>query len=514
MFLDVEPLLTSVVEGYNVCIMAYGQTGSGKTHTMVGNLKAEGELGISPRVMQQLLQYQTGGGNKYAHGGEPLSISMSMVEIYNDKIYDLLAPSVSVLDIRLNHDKEVYLPGLKEVQVDSLATYMQWFKKGSSGRVTNSTGLNADSSRSHLVIMIDVVSASRRGRVTLVDLAGSERVHKSLVSGAVLKETQFINKSLSSLIDVLEALREKSKHVPFRNSPLTFLLQDSLKGNSRTTMIFNVHSSDMHYEETASTLALAAKVTGIKIAARPRLNLQVNKLADEAIKRLEKELAEAHSRNSWLERELSQLHADYKVLSTKQAALLRMGLKVSSPMKSSKSNTNSKEKVEDQDNVIHEAWEGGDVSSIHEDDNSSITHLPETRASSAPKLPARSESPLAASQLHKHRLSSNGEEVRTSLSKSTPQAGSKRLSGTRASLGSAPKAATTGASLFSPKATPPAKKGRKSEDNIRPVVEVAESAERSQTPGRKQELRSQQALLEHQARMNRSRNTYKSPFAK
>ena len=183
------------------------------------------------------------------------TMSIGMLEIYNDEIYDLLgstgasmqekkdgamrAGGKASLEIRRNQNGRIEVPNLTKEKVTGIKEVMALLKRGNSNRATATTDLNEHSSRSHMVLSVDVVSglgetSNNAGTLYLVDLAGSERVRKSNVEGDNLKEAGFINKSLSALGNVMEALDRKASHIPYRDSKLTYLLQNSLGGNSRT----------------------------------------------------------------------------------------------------------------------------------------------------------------------------------------------------------------------------------------------------------------------------------------
>lgn len=250
-------------------------------------------------------------------------IEVSMMEIYNEQVNDLLSPSQgsgSGLEIRQGTDGSVYVPGLRQVPVSSLQDVMEVFGQGSSNRATTTTNLNERSSRSHLILTVTVTTtlgdgAPVRGKLNLVDLAGSEKVSKSGVSGAALKEAQHINKSLAALGDVLEALDQKSKHVPYRNSKLTFLLQDSLSGLSRTMMIVTVCPTEYFLEETLFTLGFATRVRNITVGAARRNT--ASKQLEETLKSLRNELKEAKKAKLYAEESLLEMKKENKRLADK-----------------------------------------------------------------------------------------------------------------------------------------------------------------------------------------------------
>lgn len=247
-------------------------------------------------------------------------VEVSMMEIYNDQVYDLLSGAAEEsLDIRQAGDGTVHVPGLKQVPVFGLEDVLQVFAKGSANRATAATNLNELSSRSHSVLSVDVTTVTNgtpvRAKLFLVDLAGSERAGKSGVTGAQMKETQFINKSLSALGDVMEALDQKAKHVPYRNSKLTYLLQDSLGGNSRTMMIVTVCPTESTIEETMFTLGFASRVRNVSLGvARKNINV---KNFEEALKIAKNEIRDGKKSRLQLEETINDLKKQLKKTSEK-----------------------------------------------------------------------------------------------------------------------------------------------------------------------------------------------------
>ncbi|EYC41088.1 hypothetical protein Y032_0582g284 [Ancylostoma ceylanicum] len=225
-FAKVSPIITSCIDGYNVCLFAYGHTGSGKTYTMEG---PEANPGINQRAIMQLFEAADGRNEDIDY-----EINVSMMEIYNEKIRDLLGSSNSPLAIRLGEDGRLSIPGLREVRVTSVEHVIEVLQEGTKNKAVAATEANVCSSRSHVIVRV-IVSAKNKitgttsvGRLNLVDLAGSERVSQTNATGQLLKEAQAINKSLSELGNVVLALRQNQKHIPFRNCQLTRILEDSL----------------------------------------------------------------------------------------------------------------------------------------------------------------------------------------------------------------------------------------------------------------------------------------------
>jgi hypothetical protein len=236
-------------------------------------------------------------------------LKVGMLEIYNDEIYDLLATSgasvqqkrdeamkaggKSSLEIRRDKDGRVEVPNLTKEDVTSIGEVMHLLKRGNSNRATATTDMNEHSSRSHMVLSVDVesglgTSSMNKGTLYLVDLAGSERVRKSNVEGDNLKEAGFINKSLSALGNVMEALDRRATHIPFRDSKLTSLLQNALGGNSRTMMVVTTCPVDKFFDESVHALQFATRVRRIQVGAAQR-NVSSKNL-EETVKALTAEM--------------------------------------------------------------------------------------------------------------------------------------------------------------------------------------------------------------------------------
>ncbi|XP_043700677.1 kinesin-like protein KIN-14Q isoform X2 [Telopea speciosissima] len=268
-FEETAPLATSVLDGYNVCIFAYGQTGSGKTFTMEGT---EESRGVNYRTLEELFRII-----KDRQGLFQYEISVSVLEVYNEQIRDLLVPgsqagvTVKRLEIRQVAEGIHHVPGVVESHVNNMNEVWEVLQTGSSARAVGSTNANEHSSRSHCIHCVMVKGENlingecTRSKLWLVDLAGSERIAKTDVQGERLKETQNINRSLSALGDVISALATKSSHIPFRNSKLTHLLQDSLGGDSKTLMFVQISPKENDLSETLCSLNFASRVRGIEL---------------------------------------------------------------------------------------------------------------------------------------------------------------------------------------------------------------------------------------------------------
>ena len=271
------PLVESVIEGYNGTIFAYGQTGCGKTHTMMGSYESEESHGIIPRAFNHIF-----GWIDSSEDGKKFLVRWSYLEIYNESILDLLGKdNDKKLDVKEDKDKGIYVRGLTSVIVKSIPEIeKKTMLAGTKNRKVGETAMNKDSSRSHSIFTIYIETAEdwtdgnqrfRAGKLNLVDLAGSERQSKTNATGDRLKEAQKINLSLSALGNVISALVDgKSTHIPYRDSKLTRLLQDSLGGNTKTVMIAAVSPADYNYDETLSTLRYASRAKNIK--NKPKVN--------------------------------------------------------------------------------------------------------------------------------------------------------------------------------------------------------------------------------------------------
>ncbi|KAJ0976327.1 hypothetical protein J5N97_018292 [Dioscorea zingiberensis] len=269
-FSDTQALIRSVLDGYNVCIFAYGQTGSGKTYTMSGpKVLNEHSHGVNYRALNDLFYLSEQRKDAFHY-----EIAVQMIEIYNELVRDLL---VNDNKIRNSSQKGLNVPDARLIPVTSTSEVIELMNIGQRNRAVGATALNDRSSRSHSCLTIHVQGREMasgtilRGCMHLVDLAGSERVDKSEAKGERLKEAQHINKSLSALGDVIAALAQKNSHVPYRNSKLTQLLQDSLGGQAKTLMFVHISPEADAIGETISTLKFAERVATVELGSA-RLN--------------------------------------------------------------------------------------------------------------------------------------------------------------------------------------------------------------------------------------------------
>lgn len=270
----VRPLVSSVLDGFNGTIFAYGQTGTGKTYTMEGTKNDPERRGIIPRSFEHIFNHIGRSENMQ------YLVRASYLEIYQEEIRDLLHPDQTLrFELKEKPESGVFVKDLSSAVCKSANEIQQLMRTGNQNRTIGATNMNEHSSRSHAIFLITIEMSSmgdeaggiRVGRLNLVDLAGSERQSKTGSSGERLKEASKINLSLSALGNVISALVDgKTTHVPYRDSKLTRLLQDSLGGNSKTIMVANIGPASYNYDETLTTLRYANRAKNIK--NKPRIN--------------------------------------------------------------------------------------------------------------------------------------------------------------------------------------------------------------------------------------------------
>uniref|UniRef100_A0A6Q2XKK0 Kinesin motor domain-containing protein n=1 Tax=Esox lucius TaxID=8010 RepID=A0A6Q2XKK0_ESOLU len=309
------PILDEVISGYNCTVFAYGQTGTGKTFTMEGERSPDEEFtweedplaGIIPRTLHQIFE-------KLSDSGTEFSVKVSLLEIYNEELFDLLSPSPDVTErLQLFDDprnkRGVIIKGLEEITVHNKNEVYQILERGSAKRKTASTLMNAYSSRSHSVfsvtihmkeITVEGEELVKIGKLNLVDLAGSENIGRSGAVDKRAREAGNINQSLLTLGRVITALVEKRPHVPYRESKLTRILQDSLGGRTKTSIIATVSPASINLEETLSTLDYANRAKNIM--NKPEVNQKLTKRTlikeyTEEIERLKRDLAATRDKN-------------------------------------------------------------------------------------------------------------------------------------------------------------------------------------------------------------------------
>ncbi|XP_074471910.1 kinesin-like protein KIF13B isoform X3 [Sebastes fasciatus] len=303
-----ESLLDNAFMGYNACIFAYGQTGSGKSYTMMGSAE---QPGLIPRLSSSLFSRTV----QEAREGESFTVEVSYMEIYNEKVRDLLDPKGNRQALRVREHKVMgpYVDGLSRLAVACYKDIESLMSEGNKSRTVAATNMNEESSRSHAVFNIILThtlmdlrsetSGEKVSKLSLVDLAGSERAAKTGAAGERLKEGSNINKSLSTLGLVISALadqgagKNRSKFVPYRDSVLTWLLKDSLGGNSRTAMVATISPSADNYDETLSTLRYADRAKSIvnHAVVNEDPNARIIRELREEVEKLKEMLTEAES---------------------------------------------------------------------------------------------------------------------------------------------------------------------------------------------------------------------------
>ncbi|KAG8448545.1 hypothetical protein GDO86_015584 [Hymenochirus boettgeri] len=267
-FEEISLLVQSALDGYPVCIFAYGQTGSGKTYTMEGPEDVTPDtMGMIPRAIRQIFT----SAEELREKGWQYTFTASFLEIYNETIRDLLVnrpDKKQEYDIRKvnSSSSQVYVTNLRYVEVSSVEEVQDLLRIAKTNRSVAKTAINDRSSRSHSVFQLKIEGENKQrdlktsSVLSLIDLAGSERLDRSLSTGDRLKETQCINTSLSTLGMVIMSLCNKDSHIPYRNSKLTYLLQNSLGGNAKVLMFVNISPLEENFAESLNSLRFASKV--------------------------------------------------------------------------------------------------------------------------------------------------------------------------------------------------------------------------------------------------------------
>jgi kinesin family protein 5 len=308
------PLVSEIMKGYNGTIFAYGQTGSGKTFTMQGELESDKMRGLVPRMVDAIF-------DSIMDADENLEfvIKVSYVEIYLERIRDLLETKNKNLKIRESSTQGIYIEGVSQPYVGSPEEIMSFIEQGSTIRSTSSHRMNDVSSRSHAVFIFRLIAthkgtqSKKMSKLMLVDLAGSEKTRKTQAEGKRLEEASQINSSLSALGLVIHALTSK-KYVPYRNSKLTRLLTDSLGGNSKTCIIVTCSPCDYNVEETISTLRFGVNCKKVKNIPKINQELSISEYQTKLKKMTEREKA--------LLKQIAALKSQVKAL---KAALIEAG---------------------------------------------------------------------------------------------------------------------------------------------------------------------------------------------
>jgi len=318
-----KELLKSSLKGYSGTVLCYGQTSAGKTHTMIGDQSDVNLRGIIPRVIESLFsEIQT-------KNDKTITFKVSYAEIYNETIVDLFNPTSSEnITINEHSKKGIFLKGLTHKVCNTQQEALQHLMQGEINRTVASTAMNSKSSRSHAIftIYLEIKPKVELGekivysKINLVDLAGSERTKKTKSEGKTLVEANHINKSLFFLEQMVNALSEKQReHVPYRHSKLTYLLKDSIGGNSKTIMIANIFPEAANLDETISTLKFATRM--MKVSNEAQINVKMD--SQGMIKKYEKELKQLRQelayQNLNVDKKLEKYTTDEKNLQYKIA---------------------------------------------------------------------------------------------------------------------------------------------------------------------------------------------------
>lgn len=302
--------INDILKGYNGTIFTYGKSGSGKTHTMYGsNLYDEVTRGIVPRAIEYMFEYI----NEPINENIKFQIKFSMLEIYKEGLYDLLNPEVESRDLKIKEskDRQVYVKNLSEEYISNIDEFLLLIDQADKYRVVSETGLNNQSSRSHLLYIIEVLQqlpdgSEKIGKLNLVDLAGSEKISKTGAVGETLEEAKKINLSLSTLGNVISSLSSEKDYVPYRDSKLTRILQDSLGGNYKTTLIVTCSPHMFNSEETAATLKFATRAKKIKNKVKQNIKKSTEEL-ERIIRSLSERLNKANDEIRILKKRISEL---------------------------------------------------------------------------------------------------------------------------------------------------------------------------------------------------------------
>jgi len=301
-----EPIIQSIVDGYNGTVFAYGQTGSGKTHTMEGPDHVDPELmGVIPRMIGTIF-----GDVMKADESIEFNISVSYFEIYMEKIRDLLNPAADNMVVREHPQKGIWVDGATEASVVSPEEVYDIMQRGADNRATASTNMNERSSRSHSLFLLklgqtNLLDLSKKsGKLYLVDLAGSEKAGKTGATGDKLDEAKMINKSLTSLGLVITKLTKGEEHIPYRDSKLTRVLTESLGGNAKTSLIIACSPAVYNETETKGTMEFGVRAKMIK--NKPKVNREQSIPELKAlVAKLEKKISMQQKRIRQLEGKLA-----------------------------------------------------------------------------------------------------------------------------------------------------------------------------------------------------------------
>lgn len=321
-FVEVQPIIRSALDGHNVCVLAYGQTGTGKTFTMEGT---KDQPGVVLRTLKELFHQAS------LENSAPITFSISMLEVYLGNLKDLLAPRpvrrvyepISRCNLNIQADAKggVEIEGLTEVPISDFAKAIWWYNKGRRARATSFTNVNDVSSRSHCLMRITISHHSdgetRVSKLWMVDLGGSERLLKTGAKGLTLDEGRAINLSLSALGDVIASLRRRRPHVPYRNSKLTQILRDSLGNGSKVLMLVHISPHEDDLGETICSISFAKRARAVE--SNQELPEEVKKQRENRIAELSKEMREAEEESQKVKKQVQK--AEFLLAENKRVRL-------------------------------------------------------------------------------------------------------------------------------------------------------------------------------------------------
>eukprot|EP00039_Didymoeca_costata_P018846 m.335225 g.335225 ORF g.335225 m.335225 type:complete len:947 (-) comp17543_c0_seq1:112-2952(-) len=330
-----KPIVEDVLQGYNGTIFAYGQTSSGKTFTMEGPEHDGEKRGVIPRIVENIFNFIY-----MAPEVLEFKIRISYFEIYMERIRDLLADGNDNLQIHENRERGVYVRHATEVYAQSPEEVLDLMHQGAERRSTANTNMNDVSSRSHAIMLIEIEQrdtekgGSKTGKLYMVDLAGSEKVSKTGADGEVLEEAKNINKSLSALGLVIMTLTDGNHkhHIPYRDSKLTRILQESLGGNARTCIIICCSPSSYNEQETLSSLQFGKRAKKIKNKAKVNIQFSVEEL-EKQLEVARREIARLSKRIVAYEKELKVWRSGGTVSEEDRATLMEDSTSTGSPQK-------------------------------------------------------------------------------------------------------------------------------------------------------------------------------------
>lgn len=319
-----KEMLLDIVNGYNGTIFTYGQSGSGKTHTMYGaDIYDDTLKGIIPRTIDHLFEIIENSPDDISY-----QIKFSIIQIYKECVYDLITGEKD-LKVKESPSRGIYVDGLSEFFINSTDRFLELLQLSQEQRIVSGTKLNSQSSRSHTIFMLELTSTNKiknvtkKGCLNLVDLAGTEKIKKTGAVGETLEEAKKINLSLSALGNVIHALTQGESYIPYRDSKLTRILQESLGGNYKTTLLVACSPHSYHCEETVSTLKFAQRAKTIKNKVKMNIKLSYDQLL-KIIKNYKEDIDKLNKNNEKLKNRIRSLIASGNIINTNTEEILNL----------------------------------------------------------------------------------------------------------------------------------------------------------------------------------------------